>query len=555
MPLHVFLKMKRKKKSTRKTSKLDITMSDWLRSKPYGQSVDNYDRFYLNCCNEVFKILNPYKEWFDEGQLTRENRKKLACMLVSYFEDFICEIGIWKTFIDYNRELYGYYLPFYDLSEYDPEYINVEDIAYLIWHVMTKCLDTRIYAPDHAYTIELAEQIYDYLESMIEEVPGMDFYDQFFSVTSEEDFFVLKEKLFWMSTASYLMGWELGREMKEETAQLLEEKMDNPDILGPMSYAIREDYIYTKRCSFATFNAPEWFSILARCNDDSLRETIRNLSKRHQGYYICSDESEKHYNFININTEREYPVLKDSIKSPLQKEDVNNVAYVMTLIKWNDEWMLTGMMSGWEMTEQERIKAKTQPVNNFWSASEETQKRLRENTEMLYNAFIDLFGSPLALFSNRNEFEKANQDLLKHYSSKIEVKPDPHYERRRKEYLEMNNLVSESDFSKLPSSDGYGLFFIKDIGLITLSDIQDIIISLKKKSLTKEEEVELFYDLTVNTMPEVAEYLLQRFGKKNFVHPVSLSKVDPYTYRHFYWRFFHPEEYGPKYPLMSEVGI
>jgi hypothetical protein len=543
-----------KKKTARTLSGFDISIRDWLKSKPYEHSDDRYDRHYLKCCNEVFKIMNPYKDWFDDGELTRENRKELACMLVSYFEDFICEIGIWKTFIEYNKELHGYYLPFYDLSDYDPEYLNVEDIAYLNWHVMTKCLDTRIYAPDHVYVMELAAKVFVYLEDRIEETPGIDFYEQYLKVTASMDLYELKDKLFWMSTKSYLMGWEFGAKWEDESVKLVKAYSNQPEMIAPMNYAMTEDFIYSKRSPFAAMNAPEWLSKLARC-DDQTREVIRQLSQRHQGYYTCTGITDGHYIFQNIKTEKEYLVVKHSIKNPLTDRDINNITYIMNLVKWDGDWWLTGMMSGWVMGEQERKKAMNQPVSQFWAWPEETQKRLRDSTEKMYHAFTDLFGSPLALFSNRAEFEKANRDFFQHYTASLGVEPDPDYERRRKEYQELFGGTDILDFSQFPKTDGYGIFFLKGVGMISLSDIQDIIISQKKKNLTKEEQVDLFYNIVYNTQPEVADYLLERFGHENFRHPVDASKIDPYRDRYFYWRFYHPDEFGGHYPMMSEVSM
>ncbi len=208
----------------KRTTSDSITILDWMKSKPYKSSNDAYDLPYLKLCKGVFEILNTKKAWFDDGEVDREFRKELACMLVSYLEDFTCEIGIWRAFIERNKELHGYYLPFYELTDYDPDYLNVEDIAYTIWHFMTKCLDTRIHAPDSPTLWNLAKDVYDLLEPAIENVFANDVYDNIFSVADGSDFFDLKTKLDWFSTKSYLMGWELGAQMDDEIADLLEDE-------------------------------------------------------------------------------------------------------------------------------------------------------------------------------------------------------------------------------------------------------------------------------------------------------------------------------------------
>jgi Protein of unknown function (DUF3843) len=111
-----------------------VSISDWLKMKPYETSNSAYDRHYLGLCSDVLKCLNEDKDFFNEFDINLDNRKELACMLVSYYEDYINDIGIWRAYTSYNEELFGYPLPFYKLDEYQTDYVNVEDIAFMIWH-------------------------------------------------------------------------------------------------------------------------------------------------------------------------------------------------------------------------------------------------------------------------------------------------------------------------------------------------------------------------------------------------------------------------------------
>ena len=102
--------------------------------KPYATPIIKYDDFYVLQCQKVHQILNEQSAWLQKYGVSRDQTKQLTCQLVSYFEDYINEIGIWRSYIDYNKELYGYFLPFYDLSDYDETDSNIEDSAFLIWH-------------------------------------------------------------------------------------------------------------------------------------------------------------------------------------------------------------------------------------------------------------------------------------------------------------------------------------------------------------------------------------------------------------------------------------
>lgn len=530
-----------------------ITILDWMKSKPYKTSKDAYDLPYLKLCKGVFDILNTQKAWFDNGEVDRELRKELACMLVSYFEDFTCEIGIWRAFIERNKELHGYYLPFYDLADYDPDYLNVEDIAYLIWHFVTKCLDTRIHAPDGPTLWNMANDVYDLLEPAIEDVPATDAYDGLLTIADGSDFFDLKTKLNWFSTKSYLMGWELGAQMDIEIADLLEEgryKYD-PAMIQPLIYTLQEDYKLSKRCSFAAMNAPEWVARVARCSEAKKQEII-NLQLRHRGDYLYLGEEKTHFIFRHLTTDREYKVLKDSITKGGKMGEKGKTVFKMTLIQWGGEWMLTGMMVGQDLTPDDVENAKNKQVSTPWIYTDERLQNIRDTTDLMYKSFVEFFGSPLALFGSKKELEQGSTDFFSFYNNKM-GSTDADFERRQKAYQERFATAKSMDFCDMPKGDGYGMLFVEGIGITMLTDLQDTIISLRKPSLTKEEQVDLFYDLVVNYEPNVAEFLLQTFGHQNFRHPSDKSKTDAWRERHFYWRFYNSQEFGAKYPMMTMV--
>ncbi len=538
----------------KRTTSDSITILDWMKSKPYKTSNDAYDLPYVKLCKGVFEILNTQKVWFDNGEVDRELRKELACMLVSYLEDFTCEIGIWRAFIEHNKELYGYYLPFYELTDYDPEYLNVEDIAYIIWHFMTKCLDTRIHAPDSATLWNLANDVYDLLEPAIEDVNATDVYDDIFTVADGSDFFELKNRLDWFSTKSYLMGWELGAQMEYEIADLLEERglQNNPAMVKPMIYSLQDDYKLSKRCSFAAMNAPEWFARVARCSEVKKQEIV-NLQFRHQGQYLYLKEEENHYLFRHLTTDREYKVRKDSVTRNGKMGKEGKTVFLMTLIQWEGEWMLTGMMTGWDLMPDDVENAKNMQVSTPWIFTDERLQNMRETTDLMYKSFVEFFGSPLALFGSKKELEQGSTDFFSFYNKKL-GSTDAELERRQKAYQERFALAKSVNFTNdLPKGDGYGMLFVEGIGITMLTDLQDTIISLKKASLTKEEQVDLFYDLLVNYEPAVAEFLLQTFGHQNFRHPSDSTKANAWRERHFYWRFYSPQEFGAKYPMMTMV--
>ncbi|HFA51146.1 MAG TPA: DUF3843 family protein, partial [Bacteroidetes bacterium] len=501
-----------------------LSMKDWLQFKPYSSSIEGYDRHYLNLCNKVFDILNLRKDWFNKAAVNREERKRMACVLVSYFEDFMAEIGIWRAFIDYNKELHGAYLPFYDLFQYDPEYINVEDITYLIWHMVTKCKYETIYAPDFPFFSAMAYEIYNLLESRIEELPVLESYDHLLTIAEGEDFFEFKTKLFWFSTQSYLMGWEMGPLLEQDFGMVEEEMAGEyrPEIVSMAKYTVTEDYLYAKRCSFAAMNAPEWLSRIVRCPDEKKKE-IENLKYRLGGVFSFDAIEADHFVFTHLKNGQTYRVLKTSFKDGIDIGEIGKVFYRMSLIKWEGEWMMTGGMFGHSPSEVDIKKEKREPVQSFWALPEERKKRLHESVDKMYRAFVELFGSPLVLFKNREELQKGFDDFTLHYHKKL-GEPDPDFERKREAYKK-EMAGKEGGLSSLPAYGSYGMFYAEGVGIVTLNDMLRPIDFLQKENITKDEKNDLFFDLIVNFEPIIAEYLLQTYGNKNFEFPLSHSVV------------------------------
>ena len=105
-----------------------IYIKKWAELKPYDKLAPT-DLYYLKLSNEVKKALVETKEshtlfiYLDPDEVDM-----LACFLTSYFEDLISETNIWNSFVGMHKRLYGKTLPFYDLSEYFEDEINVQDI-------------------------------------------------------------------------------------------------------------------------------------------------------------------------------------------------------------------------------------------------------------------------------------------------------------------------------------------------------------------------------------------------------------------------------------------
>jgi len=240
------------------------------------------------------------------------------------------------------------------LTDYDPDYINVADLAFLIWKYITNNYPDRTWAPDHPYIMNMAQRAFEVLEMAIDDAPATEFYEKYFTVAGTTDeFFPLKDKLGWFCTASYLLGTELAVDL----AQKIEEGAETwqPEQAYYMMYMTSEPYAYSIRSTFSALNAAEWFAEIARASPD-VKETIRQLQFGHTGHFSLVDTTEKtHYLFRHEQTNRLYRVRRDSLQGgkPIPKTAKDDL-FLMNIRYCLGDWWMSGVLINLPLPEAER---------------------------------------------------------------------------------------------------------------------------------------------------------------------------------------------------------
>lgn len=509
--------------------------------KPYGVHT-SYDLHYLRIANEIYNRLFGAKHKLSFVPNIPEP-KMLACIIASYYEDYVCEIGIWRAFTSYNKELYGYYLPFYESEQYDPGYINPEDISYLLWHFFSKWNNT-FFAPDYPMFSVQGRMIYEYLEPLLDDALDTDFYSRFFTVKGDEYFFDVKERLKWFAEGSYLFAADLNFARKEELKQALKE--DNFGYYdadpGKFLYMILEEYIYRRRCSFSALNAPEFFARVCR-STEPVRQDIAGLAERHFSTFECKEETKKYFIFENIQTSREYTVRKDSFQQSSTIEIKGKIA-LLALVQWQGEWWMTGAAAFYGKSKEGIREVRKQMITSPFLRTAEQMQRVSEAVEKQYQVFVEHFGGPLATFTSRQAANEAMRNFYKTYRDQI-LEENPEYKGTAPPPLE-GNLIGD-----ISESGGIGLFFNRPEGVIIVSRILENIQFLEQKEPLEQEESESLFESMTNYNPALLEYLLKHYPTHNIRIPVAGCKTDLMKYIWFVNRFEHPGDFGKVSPSIT----
>lgn len=149
---------------------MDIDIKDFNFRQPSFPKEVPTDKYYLAVANKLMAIFKKSAL----AQAVPENMgKRMSIGVTGYFQDIIADAGIWRSFTDANRKLYGFAVPFhYEGEEYIDYELNREDIRFLVWYFVAMSYeDMRDIYPHDARVIELADNWYTYLESIYEDSP------------------------------------------------------------------------------------------------------------------------------------------------------------------------------------------------------------------------------------------------------------------------------------------------------------------------------------------------------------------------------------------------
>jgi Protein of unknown function (DUF3843) len=555
--------MKKKPVLQKIASSTQVTLKDWLAMKPYKTPFFNYDVFYLKQCQTVYQYFTKDGDLSGKWDLSRSQLRELACQIVSYFEDYIVEIGIWRGFIETNKELYGYCLPFYDLEEYDEKYINIEDIAFLIWHYVTKYSPEQyIINPNQDNIVKLSQDIFNLFEDVMEQAPAVNIYDDIFTIKDNEDYFFFKAKMQWFSTESYLIGVDLGKTFDSERSQMAQEvqsgnmKKEHFDIV---LYSYTERFLYKKRCSFSALNAPEWFAKVARCSQKRKQEII-DMTYWIDGKFFMKERRAKHFVFEHILTKIQYKARIDSFKNSQGLHPSNTSAYVMHLVRWSDEYWLSGMMSGVEMTADSIKNYKTAQLTTPWILPESKLEMMRESTDSMYESFLDFFKSPLAVFGTHAELDRAHQSYWEFHRNRIIENNEEAKKLSMKEAIkkfktafDKKEMNMTTTLQEMNFKESLGLFFIDKVGTYVCQGIAETVRDLRAYSLNGQKTADLFVSFANGYIPPICTYLLKQYGGRNLKYPTQDNPVDVVKHLPFFWRMNSPEEFNRVYPLMTLI--
>ncbi len=147
-----------------------LSFQQFLLRQPSYPEQQPTDRYYYDLCCRLIDtaVQSRLLETYHTSVIER------ACLaLTGYYQDVICDAGLWRSFIDRNRAMYRRTLPFFEVGDDYMDYeLNFADVQFMLWYATSMYSDKqrRTYPLD-CNIRQLAQMLYEILESEYDNAP------------------------------------------------------------------------------------------------------------------------------------------------------------------------------------------------------------------------------------------------------------------------------------------------------------------------------------------------------------------------------------------------
>jgi hypothetical protein len=370
----------------------------WMETRPYANA-SSFDLAYIALAPQVLSVLEDHDYYFSSFGLDQSDLAELAVFIVAYFEDFINEVGIWKAFVVHNRERFGDYLPFFHISDhYDTEYINAEDICFLIWQwLMVQFQGKKMFSPVADPILEMGVALFTMLEDRIEDMPASDAQDEFLTFDEDDSFFKIRIALEWLSGYNYLFGclgfkYPLAALVKEGLAFTPHKSSDKE--MEMYAYDLRLSHIFSSRCMLGGLTTCEWAARILRC-PPAVKSKLLGVGPRLADTFIYVRQDAHHYFFQHHPTLKEVHVAKVSIDLDPRPGDVS----FFSIIKWGDEFWSQGICFEFDTPERNPNPESEKTIPTLLLSPQQHAVWL-ETADFYERKFLEVIGAQWFIFPN-----------------------------------------------------------------------------------------------------------------------------------------------------------
>jgi hypothetical protein len=422
----------------------------WKGTRPTND-FSEYDQYYIDLALTIHEILGSYFHLLSPFGDEETEQNRLCIVLACYFEDYISEIDLWTTFRDECRDTLGRDLPFHNLEDYDPDYINKQDIALLIWVWGAAGFTHKLIDPQHRTIMILAETMYKLMEEHIDEAPATEMFDELLTIEDENKFFEVRNILVWLYSSSWLYGLlDMRMEFELEQEKMLNEMKEKvtDEMADIVHYELSLDYALNRTSRWGAVRMCDVAARLIKGNQ-TLKDRLIAMPKRISGNFKVTERGKKHHIFQHFDSRRKLRVNADSI----DLKQLTTTDITTGLVRWGDEYWVNGSLA---LTKK---PGKLEDSKGFLPYSLANKAERKEMRNMIANQdeiFLKEFQTRLYICEDRKDCEEA---MTRFYTA-MEI-----FNAKAKGRKPQLDSIPKMNMSDFPSGMKIAMFFTNGQGI------------------------------------------------------------------------------------------
>ncbi len=343
--------------------KLQILGNDFVTAHPKGLPTTT-DQEYIRFANGIVERLGNFSHDF-----TPLDVKTLAMKCTLYFEDVIADAGIWRSFVEKHRAMYGKPLPFHHVDEddYYPDEPNLADVKLLVWLSRIDSHRMGVANPENKALMDLAETIYDYMDEMFEQMPvNQALADYFHKAEFTSDFFTMRDALKWTFMSSYLSSTTVALEHLVERANLYMSHMPEHAF-----YHAESTVIYDFPIGPLHLLAKDWLAMILQSNGKTEEAACISEIEGQETINQVVTRGDDLFGSYTIKRP-DGSVMELSEKNFKELTLADNSYFSACMVKYHNDWYLSGtnsvgdkLKSGFDQRAEQAKAMKNIGIPNF----------------------------------------------------------------------------------------------------------------------------------------------------------------------------------------------
>ena len=499
------------------------------------------DRFLQAAARDLKKMLIDVKNPLTYKMLCLSNKTlgELAGVLIEFAEDIHNDIGIWKSFEQYNLEFFGTRLPLTSHPDHDigQSAMNPYRIRHLLWVLYSELQPDVILSPTHQDLCILAERISPFLKDRFAQIPRESGVKKFLAQQNRFGWDV-KRKLVWLGQHSYLFRHSYQNYVEEHG--------------GKYDITTTDDFVCQATTSWSGLGVTDILASALHITEKQ-RSTLRSWYERHAAYYKILAVKSPIMKVLNIINDKPYTIRVEEERTQFKPHHV----VFGSLVPWNGEWYWSGTQLAWSDVPEEDIQQLKEEFLRgapriAYRYCQQLAIRARERTRVHYDEFVGYHGDDLAIYPDGHSLAA---DKQKKYRLK--------YERQPKEVvsqvLKRHNLPHPWPRMSFPDQllecdNGVAVYCNRDEGEEIMQEFNHIANGLRKKGINLSEEEEnsirgFVYSDAIS--PQFVRKLVQKYGEESIAVAFLIRSDHDTSCLDYLLRRYKGHFYKKRYPYIS----